>query len=382
LRTINSLFIGSLLISLVGCGGGKDTKYRIGDDQFESCDFKYDQGDAYSSHPDELKTTHFSKVYSRHHLKNIHQASAAQTFKYMTEKGQVDVFRGTEASKGCPMFKAIARPPKEFQEKWNESDSSVESDGDKLLGIYLPKDDLISGSPATIIVRNDTSRWTLVHEFLHHLFELENIKDGKTQRRMIYSYVAATMELNVLLDLKYSEIKPKLQRAIDLAAKILVLYDHLLVGSALEEMTIESEMMADFSSFSFMPKSFRSAKSYVEYSYKGGLGRYKKILDELSPVRDFINLAKLEKLPIETKDYDAIQSKIYDRVIEMDALNRQSQKVQALVQLNPVGLMLFPNFSDEAAMTSSAVSPSTLESSVKQACPHTEAILKILDNSF
>lgn len=378
MRIIGTLFIGILLISLVGCGGGKDTKYRIGDDHFESCDFKYDEGGNYANFSDELKTTYFSKVYSRHHLRNIHQASAAQTFKYMIEKGQVDVYRGTEASRGCPMFRALPRPPSEFQAKWNESDSSVESDGDKLLGVYLPKDHLISGSPATIIVRNDTSRWTLVHEFMHHLFELESIKDGRTQKQIIYSYVVANSELNILLDLKYSEIKPKLQKAIDLAAKVLVLYDHLLVGSALEEMTIESEMMADFSSFSFMPKSFRSAKSYVEYSYRRGFGRYKKILDELSSVDDFIKLAKLEKLPIETKNYDAIQSKIYSRVLEMIALNRESQQFQALVQLNLAGMMLFPDFSDEAAM----VSPSSMASGIEHFCPHTEAVLKILDNSF
>jgi len=381
LKLIHHFLIGALLISVVGCGKSNSSKNRVGVAGFssESCEFKYDEGESYSSFPEELKTTSFSKIYSSHHLKNIQKSSAAQTFKYMTEKGQVKVFRSTNTNDGCSMFSEIGRADGVFQKFWDDVVGDVEDDRSKLLGVYLPENySRLPGHDATILVRNDTSRWTLVHEFMHHLFELESTKQGKSQNRVISDFTKLSGELNSKFYLNdgqaknYSEIKAGLQQGIDLLANLLTLFDDLVVGSALEEMTIESELIGDYSKFSYMPKSFGSSQGYIESNYKKGLELY-ELLN--SPVADFdryISLAATDQLSLSTDAYEAAKNLINNHKKEMNSVFQKSKDVLALERFSPVNILMIPRFSKTQET----------KANHKFACPHTEAVTEILSNVF
>lgn len=377
MKIFSKLAIGVLLlIGVVGCHSSKNAGNNLTGNpkhlKDESCAFKYDEGGTFENESDELKTTYFSKVYGVHHLKNVYHASAAQTYNYMTGKGQVSVFRGTDTNEGCSMFRSFPEADSELQKFWDEAAGDGEG---TLLGVYLPENYTeLPGREATIVVRNDTSRYTLVHEFMHHLFELEGIKAQKSQRQTMTGYADSNTKLQQkVAELQkaesISDMRTALQEMSDIMAQFLFHYDDLLVGSALEEMTIESELMNGFDKFTYLPRMFDDSKSYIAHNYKKGLELYNDLNEQLNSFDELLAQANIWGIRVNNDKYLAAKNQISNRKSEMKSVYLQSLRVPSLRTMDLSGLLYVPTFYQETIAEQKAV------------CPHTQAVINLIRNS-
>ena len=115
----------------------------------------------------------FAKPYDRADLDAVLEASAVQTSIYVMDMG-VSVYRIPRNANQCPMFYALPEVPSNLRAVWDEVAGGA-GEG-QLAGAYF---EICEGtcpdyslSNPTILVHEASDRWTLVHEMMHHNFNV------------------------------------------------------------------------------------------------------------------------------------------------------------------------------------------------------------------
>jgi hypothetical protein len=170
---------------------------------YDRCEFGPDQGyvaDPNRPVPPELQNmaVPFGKKLDLVPLTAVLSASARSTWTYILENFPVEIYRMPPTqSGGCLLFQELDVAPSNvrcvFESQANdlrqEATSSIPTDifrtAAVLQGLYWaaghvnPTTQVYSHRRAIIYIRTDVPRWTLVHEFVHHLFRDQRIKDGE-----------------------------------------------------------------------------------------------------------------------------------------------------------------------------------------------------------
>ena len=182
-----SLFI-SLSFFVTQCSSGGDDNGLVGKVDTGSCAHTPYVGDAAQTKAKSFRLEHsgyFDKNLVTDHMDALLASSGDNIASYITSQG-VELYQMTEKSKSdCKYFAFLKTPTAEAQKNWDNSADKNDEGETFLLGLfttyYIPVDtDRFELRDPTIMVRQDTQKWTLLHEFAHYLFA-----DGRVRGPMM-----------------------------------------------------------------------------------------------------------------------------------------------------------------------------------------------------
>jgi hypothetical protein len=326
-KKISALALSIFVLLNSGCSQGEEDKRVQPDDIVRtyqaSCDYKYTEGAEApdSLLPEKITKTYFDKILDENKIRPLLDVSGEQTVKFAKLTG-VQFYKTTfYAQKSCPYTEALPQAPADVG-------AIFDSIGDSLLGLYLPiknRNLQTVDDQAAILVRIDSDRWTLMHEYMHHLFNtVRNATGvGKTDQQ-----IRSELEVNfAIYDKLNSSNKSNEISIIVEQSKYLSLagegYVEMLKRFTLEEVTIETYLSDkyDRDQFSYVSAETRlGAAGYARDSasrvfesdsmfvliYK----QTKKSIDKLSKSTEQSAVAMTKQLKEDIKKYDKLMNEI------------------------------------------------------------------------
>lgn len=141
-----------------------------------SCAYKYDEGQKLTplAQETDIEPIYFNKKLNLSQLSPTFGSSAATVYPFIKSQG-LDVY-STKGGCGCDFFAKIPKAPVALMNHWNGIDK------ENLLGLFLPivqLQEILPGSAKTpvLMLRADTDKWTLIHEYMHFLFDQQRTKN-------------------------------------------------------------------------------------------------------------------------------------------------------------------------------------------------------------
>lgn len=250
-----------------------------------SCFGTYNEGEVATVHPVRVGETFFHKKLDLGKLDSLSFASPKETYAFALASG-VDVYQTPDDVGGCRLFKDVPAAPSALLELWNAANK-----GGGLLGLFNPINRVSSlgFSRAVIMVRGDTSRYTLVHEFMHHLFNSERENHGYNDGVVIRRFDTAldTLEASIKVFGKGDLTADKLRK--DPAAARVFMKAWVEMAEArlpieenfsLEEVTIESTLLQRNVDGQFGPISDfdkKISRAYIADRAQAALGTFQTL---------------------------------------------------------------------------------------------------------
>lgn len=279
-----------LAISLTACSGGSssssgDRAEPVRNIDLKSCTYNATEGssaDFQSLSIENLKETSFGKKFNRALLEAVGKASVNETVKFVNMT-DVTIYQAPAIqTSACSqeLFANVATLPQDLFEEWD--DARTNSNGSKgiLLGLYLPEKSKLGtisslNDQAAIIVSKNVSRWTLIHEFMHHLFMLQARTEGYDSDTSFMTLSKNIDAYNANINNKSISEVERARRATELYAQVSQSFDEQLVHFTLEEMTIEKELKDSYrdGSVAYAPPS---SNWYLNDSAERAIERYNK----------------------------------------------------------------------------------------------------------
>jgi hypothetical protein len=235
-----------------GNGTGDGTPQNPIDIDTKSCVYNLNEGDdadlSRVQHSN-VQSVSFAKKFNAEYLRAVGRTDIPGTVQFINqttaEVYQSSVVHSTVCAR--ELFAALPKMPRDVTKKWR--DASPKQANAVLMGLYLPKDEAVLNTDlpsvkvkAAIVVRTNTSRWTLVHEFMHHLFMLQAATEGYNERAA-WNELLRTIERTEQIDKNTSlSVGQKLDLQADNYPALLAAFDSQMVHFTLEEMTIEKTM--------------------------------------------------------------------------------------------------------------------------------------------
>lgn len=241
--------------TLMGCKGSDSKKTeQVGTDDVTgyseaSCLYKYHEGPmALSKSTADVRTSFFGKHFDLNLLRPVLGASGAEVVRFAETTG-VRYYKTAAkvhaGSTSCGFLSELPQAPYDLDAKFKE----VSGEKDSVLGLYwgLKSPGLSStNSIGTITIRENANKWILVHEYMHHLFEIQAVAEGVNVSGLSASIVAKSNDYLVAYKaLKDSNTSNRSALVKEAASKFAILnaeYLVLLRQYTLEEMTIESTL--------------------------------------------------------------------------------------------------------------------------------------------
>ncbi len=295
MRWTQGLLVAFAAVFQWGCGGGGTSapSELVGIDAYRNesaCAVGYQDGpEAIRTSGIDIVTTFFQKPFDQNSLRALLQASARSTFDFIAGRG-VRVFVAGQRRAQCAIFETLPRAQGPELEEWNRVNSTV-PEGQTILGLYLEKRDGPITGAGTIIMIADTSRWTLVHEYMHHLFATEFQKNMKRQDLQATKGVAMSNFYSLydrrttLSSVELREMGRQLQRYSNFLRMVLQQYP-------LEEVTIERTLVTRFlaGEFGFVPKvDAKNGIGYIHSSVRVVAAISQELEDLLLEVRSLLS---------------------------------------------------------------------------------------------
>ncbi len=292
-----------VMIAATGCNAPKDTSNTTVDNLNEeyiqaACQFAPTEGDPAQpgqAQPD-VRKTYFDKAIDAAALKRVRSTSIIETVKVANSYG-VEVHRINKSGASCNPFDFLAEAPSDFERVWNSATDGATSKG-FLAGLYLnlnSPDAASTSRSAMIGVRRDGNRWIVVHEFMHHLFELEAAKAGMGANA-VENNMNSTSDAMDAAGETYNA-KPTHQNLMaltDAFEKLDAALIRLTIQFPLEEVTVET-MLQDgvkVGAFSYFPSRTHSSNSYIESS----AAKARDYLEKLESVTDHLRVEVMSDL--------------------------------------------------------------------------------------
>ncbi len=340
------------LLTATGCNAPKDTSNTTEDNLNEeyiqaACQFAPTEGDHAQpgqAQPD-VRKTYFDKAIDAAALKRVRSTSIVETVKVANSYG-VEVHRINKSGVSCNPFDFLAEAPSDFEMVWNSATEGASSKG-FLAGLYLNLNSPEAASTsrsAMIGVRRDGNRWIVVHEFMHHLFELEAAKAGMGANAVENNMNSASDAMDAAGE-TYSA-KPthqnlmSLMNAFETVDAALI---RLTIQFPLEEVTVET-MLQDgvkAGAFSYFPSRTHSSNSYIESSAQ----KARDYLEKLDSVTDHLRIEVMSDL-----------SRSDDELARVNALSQAHADLNS--QIRTVLKRTQPSVHVNLALTENSVEPS------------------------
>ncbi len=262
-----------LCLLITGCSGsGTDDKTALEQTPEKtrgagpSCLYGFTQGPLAPVNllSEKITETYFGKKFDENKLIPLMNVSGSETVKF-AEKTNVRFYKTNYFSNNsCAYTQSLPRAPADIREIF-------EKGGENVLGLYLPKNQsnfVTLESESAIQVRIDSDRWTLTHEFMHHLFSTvssqsglsdDKLKDEITKNLKLYEDATATATATA--SVSDTQIYAKASKNLILLNN---LFQELMRRFSLEEMTIESILgkKYDQSQFLLVAESQRENGAY------------------------------------------------------------------------------------------------------------------------
>jgi hypothetical protein len=196
------------------------------------------------------ESSYFEKHLNIYLLAGIMPADIESGLQFISQSS-VKIFKVPSEKEGCKNYSILSDPPNQIMQVWTQLNESL---GDKdafVLGLFMPVDKLrslgISLEEPVIIYREDTEKWTLVHEYLHFLFN----KDRETQGEFVMANLKQMEKVGADFDAKTKNATETQIKNPSFLKEVAALFqDHEnrllnhLRNFTLEEMTIETELIA------------------------------------------------------------------------------------------------------------------------------------------
>lgn len=324
----------ALGLALQGCGhspGDPSQEGDLGSYVEQSCQFSTDDGDQGPGPAADLMTKgYFDKSYNLTWLRAVGHASIRQTMGYIRTTG-ANVYRGEAKSPQTCKNLAIAETmPWDVEREWDNANRSIDEEsrrtgsGGFVAGLYLP-------AKRAIIVREDGSRWTLVHEFMHHNFKTQAEKEGldevkaRAELNTLPSQVSRALRNDALSD------REKVRIATPLFLRLSDSADQLLVQYPLEEITIEAMLQdqVDSGELTYVPtKSYANATWYINQSQAAVSSFYASMDDVYDSLRRLAASSEAWTEYRSLSRYLDLKSKRESQVIELVMRRNQSQQMR------------------------------------------------------
>ena len=195
----------------------------------------------------EIVRTFFDKEYNFSYLRAIGHASVVSSIDFIN-KTDVTLYKAKELpTSGCSanLFEGLKSMPSDLQRGWGD-DIEADADGSFILGLYLSKSPSWArpslNNSAAIIIRKNTNRWTLVHEFMHHLFQLRAAEQGYDDDQARLEFSASIKAFNEIEDDKKLTDHQKAIAMVPAYERYAKALKVILTHYFLEEITIEATL--------------------------------------------------------------------------------------------------------------------------------------------
>jgi hypothetical protein len=338
----NLVVIGLVVFGLTACskdsGGGAPLKEAPASDfNTKSCLFDLTEGGAADFAvlgTSEITKMYFDKEINSKYLGAIAKASVDSSIQFVNQTGAT-VFKSAAINTNkCskPLFAQAQGLTADLGKEWM---TATADDGDETgytLGLFMAQGnyfDLPSlKSTAAIIVRENTNRWTLVHEFMHHLFHLRAEETGYDESQVLRDSRKASDDMDAIIKKGLSsDSVPALAEAYSRYAKAI---DSRLVHYTLEEMTIESEMK-DAHTVGDLQYAPLSSNFYINSNGVKGL----KSLENIQKLGDSIKGMLGKSNPVELAMVESTLATIEARKATIMSLMAKYKYDLAMRETNP-----------------------------------------------
>jgi hypothetical protein len=233
-------------IFLVSCGdsSSETSGQRSAPFQSRECALTVGQGEwAQFAGAGFVNYLDFNKPIKLQQIYNIKSASAQSTIDYIKREGTADLFvvdtpegAGCKAN-GVSFLSSFINAPAWLANIWarkNEASNNI-----IIQGVYYPKNDEVTRmytSRPTLSVSEYATKWTIVHEFMHHLFSIE--MTGISDENLFNNLEILERDLNVALK------NNQYQQAFEYARNAFTYFALYLDRYPLEEFTIEKKLFS------------------------------------------------------------------------------------------------------------------------------------------
>lgn len=190
----------------------------------------------------QLVTSSFDKRFDRSRLNAVAELSPEATARLMSLDGLAVFHVPLRVSGGCAMFESLPEAPAILQSLWAATGLRG------LLGLFLPRDRVTAlglDSPV-IVVRADTDRYTLVHEYMHHVYNEVRENTGYSDQGLMRQLEDRQRRFKAVTPFSREDgddpqrVTQVTDAWIDLSESMIELSENF----ALEEMAIEAELTA------------------------------------------------------------------------------------------------------------------------------------------
>ncbi|MBS1963829.1 MAG: hypothetical protein JST04_16585 [Bdellovibrionales bacterium] len=215
----------------------------------QSSDFTEDEGDRLVRVKTEtpIEKAFFDKPYNADWLASVAHSSILDTIAYIETTG-ARVYKSGAVSKQSATPMASARKmPGDIDREWQKAVSGTGGPSCGILtGLYLvpnTRDNIPSlRGRGAIVVREDTTRWTLVHEFMHHNFKTQAaVIDGYDDEKSRKAWMSLTDQVTTLKRIKPSAISDAdyVKRLSGLFQQLIDVVDTTVIQYQMEEIAVE-----------------------------------------------------------------------------------------------------------------------------------------------
>jgi hypothetical protein len=277
-------YISALAISwmLTGCSKGGDapaTSVAPEDSGAAAASCELKPGDGGTSAISLLSGRHlqraaFGKEYNRSKLDGILTASEVETLSYVQADG-VSVFKKENDGKGCSLHSGAAVMPSKVNEYWESLHAQLEKNEKekvRIMGLYAGKTSAILAATDQagpfIVIRENSTRWTLVHEYMHHLFMSEAVARGHDDQA-VHEHLDTAFQRLIGITSDDIQTEYGLIDAVSAFVEYAKYNDEVLLHFYLEEMAVEDQLRSDFESgkLKFVTYfDYQNAGWYIGYS--------------------------------------------------------------------------------------------------------------------
>lgn len=223
----------------------------------------------------------FGKKFDRADLDAVLAASATETSFYVLDMG-VKLFK-VPRTQGCPTYYSLQPADSEMQAIWSKMAGG--SGEGELAGLYFEYTNSPSETEVTnptIIVHESSDRWTLVHEMMHHNFNVQRKAQG------VQSQQEAARELQfrasavdqLITSYKDRPNKSDLKEIAGNADRMTAIVENLLVNSIFEEIALENLLVGEklAGRLAYVSNgSLQSAAWYIGYARKEGMRQFEPL---------------------------------------------------------------------------------------------------------
>lgn len=265
-----------------------------------SCQFRFDEGDEVRESlfgTRDHRVTLFGKSIDLAPLRAVLQASGSATVAWIGRFGAQVYGMPGKLSLACPFFAHLPAPPEDFGAYWSEAtkgNTSTQFVAGLYAGARHPKvPTTTAGGDGVLGVRQDASRWTLVHEFGHHLFQVRKNELGEAPDEEVQAKLLRALMLFDDAQKAYAR-SPTLVTRRDQARRLVELaplLQSMFTRFHLEEVSIEVLLRQAYSAgrTSYLADELDSGRGYILQSavsaYKMLQEVQKEALDERIDLR-------------------------------------------------------------------------------------------------